>query len=71
MSDSVRCDVCGDRGQRRSFKAAPDGWHYSEVVDEETRAVSIVYACSRECMGKFWKRGPGDLRGGKRDDESA
>jgi hypothetical protein len=58
MSDLVRCDVCGDLGPRRHFKAVPEGWLYREVKEEDTGHVFIVGVCSRSCAAKFWQREP-------------
>lgn len=59
MSDTVRCDVCGKRANRRLRRVAPEGWSYGVAKMEEENDDLIVYACSLQCQQDFWKRGPG------------
>lgn len=64
MSDRVCCDVCGAEGRRRRMTWAPDGWFYSEVVDDSGPDGSlniIVWVCSEKCKQNFWKSGPGRM----------
>lgn len=70
MSDTSKCEVCGQTGLRRRFKHCPDGWFYGEMVAEDDNdSVYVLVVCSVECREAFWKAGPGDLCTGKQDEE--
>lgn len=61
MSESCKCDNCPAVGRRRRGAYAPDGWLFLEAQDEDTKEISVVYACSDTCALAQWRKGPGKL----------
>lgn len=60
MSDDCKCDHCGNRGRRRRFRFAPEGWFYLEAKDDDDPSNTIIiWACSDRCAAAQWKPGPG------------
>lgn len=64
-SPIVKCDGCGQPGQRRPGCASPDHWFYIEAIDrtpgsKRAGRIFVTLACSEACRDGLWQRGPGD-----------